>query len=131
MVNGRANSDVIPECEANGSALLRRPMTAPPRTRNLEPFGKIPGSRWRAPRNDDGLVLSRKYPVPTGLQPDQIPGLQLPVPGRVDLDHGLAARQRDLGALDRTEGADMADRTLERTAAGRPDLHVMAAHEQF
>ena len=39
--------------------------------------------------------------------------------------------QRDFGALGRAEGADMADRALQRAAAGRADLHVMTADEQF
>ena len=78
-------------------------------------------------------IRGGKNTVAAGLQADGIAGLQFPVAGRVDLDHGLAlaAAQRDFGALDRAEGADMADRALERAAAGRPDLHVMAADEQF
>src|SRR5260370_17160196 len=71
--------------------------------------------------------------VAPGLQSDDIADLELPVPGRVDLDHGLTPgrRQRDFGALDRAEGSDMPHRAVQRTAARRPDLHVMAADEQF
>src|SRR5215216_4809253 len=79
------------------------------------------------------LYLRGKDPVAAGLQADNLAGLEFPVPGRVDLDHGLAlaARQRDLGPLDRPERADMAYRALQRPGSRRPDLHVMAAHEQF
>src|SRR5258708_27015347 len=71
--------------------------------------------------------------VAPGLQSDDIADLELPVPGRVDLDHGLTPgrRQRDFGALDRAEGSDMPHRAVQRTAAGRPDLHVLAAYQQF
>src|SRR5882724_13042732 len=79
------------------------------------------------------LVLRGKNAVAPGLQSDDVADLELPVPGRIDLDHGLTPgrRQRDFGALDRAEGSDMPHRAVQRTAAGRPDLHVVAADEQF
>ena len=79
------------------------------------------------------IVLGGKNPVAAGLQADDFAGLQFAVAGRVDLDHGLAlaAGQCDFGALDRAEGPDMPHRALERAAAGRTDLHVVAADEQF
>src|ERR1700687_2195724 len=77
------------------------------------------------------LVLRGENPVAPGLQADDIAGPDLSIPGRVDLNHGLACRQGNFGALDRAEGPDLPDRALKRAAAGRPDLHVMAADEQF
>ena len=87
--------------------------------------------RFRATRPDQSL--GGKNPVAAGLQADDVAGLQFPVARRVDLDHGLAlaARQRHFGPLDRAERADMPHRALERAAAGRADLHVVAADEQF
>src|ERR1700712_3269480 len=62
-------------------------------------------------------ILRGKDPVAAGLQADDFAGLQFPVAGRVDLDHGLAlaARERNLGPLDRAERADMAHRAFQRT----------------
>src|SRR6266702_2512756 len=97
---------------------------------NLE----IPGSMLaHRPGMTVGLILSRENPVAAGLQADDFAGLELPVPGGVDLDHGLAlaARERDLRPLDRAERADMAHRALQRAGSRRPDLHVMAADEQL
>src|SRR6266487_3140898 len=52
-------------------------------------------------------ILGGKNPIAAGLQADDFAGLELPVPGGVDLDHGLAlaARERDLRPLDRAERA--------------------------
>src|SRR6266702_1919371 len=96
---------------------------------NLE----IPGSMLaHRPGMTVGLILSRENPVAAGLQGDDFAGLELPVPGGVDLDHGLAlAAQRDFRPLDRAERADMAHRALQRTRPGRADLHVVAADEQL
>src|ERR1700694_2063839 len=77
------------------------------------------------------LLLCGEKPVAPGLQPDDIAGSDLPIPGRIDLDHRPTCRQGNFGPLDRAECPDMPYRTLERTAAGRPDLHVMARNEQF
>src|SRR5204863_5198215 len=65
-------------------------------------------SRASAPSRNDSSILGGKNTVTARLQPDGFAGLQFPVAGRVDLDHGLAfaAAQRDLGALDRAEAAD-------------------------
>src|SRR5262245_2145843 len=94
-----------------------------------------PGSRvaFRFTRATPASVLGRENPVPAGLQADDFAGLQFPVAGGVDLDHGLAlaARERDLRPLDRAERADMTHRALQRAGSRRADLHVMAAHEQF
>src|SRR3981189_2824919 len=40
-------------------------------------------------------ILGRKYPVAPGLQADDLAGLEFPVPGGVDLDHGLALAARE------------------------------------
>src|SRR5438034_1638851 len=89
-------------------------------------------TRWDHPGTTKS-VLPGENPVAPGLQPDDVADLKFPVAGRIDLDHGLTPgrRQRHFGALDRAEGSDMAHRAVERAAAGRPDLHVMAADEQF
>src|SRR5882757_8497354 len=100
------------------------------RTRNLE----IPGLvLTHHPGMTAGSIPGGENPVATGLQSDGFAGLEFPVAGCVDLDHGLAlaAAERDFGSLDRTKGADVTDRALERAAAGRPDLHVMAPNEQL
>src|SRR5882672_12261853 len=78
-------------------------------------------------------ILPSENPVASGLQSDDIAGLEFPIPGRVDLDHGraLAGRQGDFRALDRAERPDTPYRALKRTAASRADLHVMATDEQF
>src|SRR6476659_5714868 len=80
-----------------------------------------------------GSILRGENAVAPGLQSDDIADLKFPIPGCIDLDHGLAPgrRQRNLGPLDRAEASDMAHRAVQRAAAGRPDLHVMAADEQF
>src|ERR1700682_774364 len=90
----------------------------------------IPG---RAPEWQPRLILLGENPPPPGLQSDDIADLKLAVPGRIDLDHGLTfgRRQGDFGTLDRAEGSDASHRAVKRAAAGRPDLHVMAADEQF
>src|SRR6478609_2805782 len=77
--------------------------------------------------------LCSKNPVAAGLQADGFAGLQFPVARRVDLDHGvaLAAAQRHFRALDRAERADVLDRSLQRPAAHRADLHVVAADKQL
>src|SRR5439155_10737160 len=79
------------------------------------------------------LFLGGKDPVAPGLQADDLAGLEFPVPGGIDLDHGLAlaARERDLRPLNRAERADMAHRALQRAGSRRPDLHVVAADEQL
>src|SRR3954451_4571988 len=89
-------------------------------------------SAWRAIPTTT-LVLGGKDPVAAGLPADDLAGLEFPVAGGVDLDHGiaLAARERDLRPLDRAERTDMAHRALQRAGSGRPDLHVVAADEQF
>src|SRR5436190_2303389 len=89
---------------------------------------------WRFLTQRTGrLVLRGENAVAPGLQSDDVADLKFPVAGRIDLNHGLTAgrRQGDFGALDRAEGSDMPHRAVERAAAGRPDLHVMAADEQF
>src|SRR5712691_10638351 len=79
------------------------------------------------------LILPSENPVASGLQSDDIAGLEFPIPGRVDLNHGraLAGRQGDFRALDRAKRSDTLYRALKRTAASRADLHVMATDEQF
>lgn len=52
-------------------------------------------------------VLRDENPVVPGLQSYDIADPQFPIPGRVDLDHGLAPGQSDFGALNRAEGPDM------------------------
>src|SRR3954453_15842714 len=78
-------------------------------------------------------ILGGKDPVAAGLQADDLAGLEFPVPGGIDLDHGLAlaARERDFRPLDRAERADMAHRALKRAGSRRPDLHVVTADEQL
>src|SRR6187402_3533560 len=90
------------------------------------------GRTWGAilPRT---LILRGKDPVAAGLQADDLAGLEFPVPGGVDLDHGLAlaARERDLRPLNRAERTDMAHRALQRAGSHRPDLHIVTADEQL
>src|SRR5437762_8023623 len=76
-------------------------------------------------------ILGGKDPVTAGLQADDLAGLEFPIPGGVDLDHGLAlaTRERDLRPLDRAERPDMAHRAPQRAGSPRPDLHVVAADE--
>ena len=79
------------------------------------------------------LLLRGKNPVAPGLQSDDIAGLKFPVPGRIDLDHRgtPVLGQGNFGPLDRPEGPDTPHRAFQRAAAGRSDLHVMAADKQF
>src|SRR3977135_878739 len=71
------------------------------------------------PSNGKKSVLCGENPEPPGLQPDDIAGLKLPVPGCVDLNHGLtpARGQRNLGPLDRAECPDVPYRALHRAPA--------------
>src|SRR5438105_2141354 len=94
--------------------------------------GQGPGLRSRSiPATES--ILRGKDPVAAGLQADDFAGLEFPVPGGVDLNHGLAltGRERNFRPLDRTERADMAHGALQRAGSGRPDLHVVAADEQL
>src|SRR3954453_20885350 len=113
----------------NGRLIRTRPSGMVQRTR--------PGiSRFRfalRPGMTKILILRSKYPVSARLQADDLAGLQFPIAGGVDLDHGLAlaARERDFRALDRAERTDMAHRALQRAGSRRTDLHVVAADKQF
>jgi hypothetical protein len=65
MVNGGPNSAVIP-----GRGEASNPESG-------DDWREIPGSRLRAPRNDDKLFLRGENPVAPGLQSDDIAGLKL------------------------------------------------------
>ena len=95
--------------------------------------GVRPGAKRT--RNDRiNLILRGENPVAAGMQADDVTGSEVAVPRRVDLDHGIAVAGRvsvTIGALCRTECADMGDRTFQQPAADRPDLRVVASDEQL
>src|SRR5882672_1006400 len=108
-------------------------MVIPGRCKASNPESRDSGFASRPGMTTSSSIPGGKDPVAAGLQADDLAGLEFPVPGGVDLDHGLAlaARERDLRPLDRAERADMAHRALQRAGSRRPDLHVVAADEQF
>src|SRR4051794_22910573 len=81
-------------------------------------------------RGEDTSRLRCENPVAPRLQADRVACSEVTVARRVDLHHGVAiAGQRDVGALNGTEGPDAAHGAVERALTDRPDMHVVTAHE--